>query len=124
MALTLETTLRNTLADAIDTAVGSAGYLEFQTSGDVEVATITFSNPAFGNAATGQIVLGSTTDDTNAAGGTAAKFAIYNGTGPTKLLTGTVTATGGGGDITITSTSIDAGTTVSLTSFSITVPAS
>lgn len=121
MALTLETGLRNVLADAIDTEVGAAGYLQFETSGDVEVATITFGNPAFGNAANGTITLNSTTDDTNATGGTIAQFSIYK-SGPTKLLEGTVSTSGA--DINITSTSISAGTTVQLTSFSITVPAS
>lgn len=122
MALTLETGLRNVLADAIDTEVGAAGFLQFETSGDVEVATITFGNPAFGAASTGTITLsGTPLSDTNATGGTVAQFSIYK-SGPTKLLEGTVATSGA--DINITSVAIAATETVTLTSFTITVPAS
>ena len=53
MALTLETTMRNAIADAVDTLVGTSATMEFQTSGDVEVATLTLGNPAFGAASSG-----------------------------------------------------------------------
>jgi hypothetical protein len=49
---TLETAARNAacnaVVDLIDAGSG-AGTLVFETSGDVEVATLTFSDPAFGN---------------------------------------------------------------------------
>ncbi len=118
MAITHETAVRNGLADYVDDQVNGgtgAGTLEFQTSGDAEVATCTFSNPAFGAAASGVITAASITDDTNATGGTVAKFQIKNGDG-TAILTGTVTATGGGGDIELSSTSVGAGDTVSISS--------
>ena len=120
MALTLQATLKNTLADAIDTAVGAAGYMEITTSGDGELATFTFGNPAFGNAAGGTITLnGTPIQDTNANAGTAAKFRIF-AAGAVLQLEGVVAVSGQ--DLDLSSLSIGAGDTVELTSFSITVP--
>jgi hypothetical protein len=122
MALTHVTATRNAMADAvvdlIDGGAG-AGTLEFQTSGDVEVATITFGDPAFGAAASGTATANATTDDTNATGGIIAKFRIYD-SNSTEILSGTVTAVSGGGDIEITSLTIAATETVSLTSLTYT----
>lgn len=118
MAITHTTAVRNALADLIDERVNagaSAGTLVFQTSGDVEVATLTFSDPAFGAAASGIITANTINDDTNATGGTVAKFRIFD-SDATEVLSGTVTATGGGGDIELSSVSIGAGDTVSMSS--------
>jgi hypothetical protein len=123
MALTLETGLRDDLANQIDDSIntGGAGNLKFETSGDVEVATINFQNPAFGAAATGVITLqGTPLEDSNADAGTIEHFSIYAGS-TTKQLEGVVLVAGG--DINITSLVIASGDTIELTSFSITVPA-
>jgi hypothetical protein len=123
MALTLATTMRNAIADAVDTLIGTAATLEFQTSGDIEVATLTLGNPAFGNASTGVITLsGTPLSDTNATGGTMAKFVIKSG-GTTVQVTGTVGTSGA--DINFPGgLTVGAGDTVTLTSFTITCPAS
>lgn len=122
MALTLETAFRSVIADAVDTEIGAAGFLQFETSGDVEVATITFGNPAFGAASSGVITMsGQPLQDTSATGGTIAQFSIYK-SGPTKLLEGTVSTSGA--DINLSSLSPAATDTVELTSFTITCPAS
>lgn len=125
MALTLETALRNDLADQIDDSINTGAgtaTLQFETSGDVEVATIDLQNPAFGAAATGVITLaGTPLSDTNATGGTIAQFSIYD-RDSTKQLEGTVATSGA--DINITSTIIAATETVTLSSFTLTVPAS
>jgi hypothetical protein len=128
MALTLATTMRDAIADAVDATInagGGAGYLEFQTSGDVEVATITFDATAFGASSTGVITMaGAPKSDTSATGGTMAKFKIYdNGAPGTLLITGSVGTSGedinfAGGLV------VGAGDTVTLTSFTITCPAS
>lgn len=117
MALVHTATTRNAMADAVVDLidVGGAGTLVFQTSGDVEVATITFSATAFGAAAAGIATAAGTTDDTNATGGTIAKFRIFSG-GAAEIFQGTVTGIAGGGDIEITSLNITATETVSLTS--------
>ena len=118
--LTFSTTLGNTLADAVDTAVGSAGTLEFQTSGNAEIATLTLTDPAFGDAVDKVITLDTdpVLQDTNATAGTMAKFVIKNA-GTTTVVTGTVGVSGeainfAGG------VAVETGDTVELTSFTIT----
>ena len=120
MALVLESALKNVLADAIDTDIGTAGYMEFQTSGDAEVATITFQNPAFGSAAGGIITLaGVPLSDTSATGGTVAQFSIF-ASGAVKKMEGVVQVSGA--DLDLSSLVVGVGDTVELTAFTITVP--
>lgn len=125
MALILEAALKNALADAIDDYVnaGTAPELVFETSADVEVATIVLdATNAFGNAAGGTISMtGAPKSDTSATGGVVAQFSIYQNAGQTnKVLEGTVATSGA--DINISNTTVNATETVELTSFSITVP--
>jgi len=122
---TLETATRNAACDAIvdliDGGVG-AGTLQFETSGDVEVATLTFSDPAFGAAATGVATASAITSDTSATGGTVAQASIYD-SASTKIMECTV-ATDSSQDIQLSSLTIGAGDTVSMSSLTVTVPAS
>ena len=116
MALTHATAVRNTLADAINTAVNAgagAGKLVIMTSADVEVATLTMSDPAFGAATSGSITANAIADDTNATGGTAALFKVTDSTGA-EVYRGTVGTSGA--DLNLSSLSIAAGDTVSVTS--------
>jgi hypothetical protein len=125
MAVVHTTNTRNAMADAVvdrvDAGAG-AGTLEFQTSGDVEVATCTFSDPAFGNAANGVATASAITADSSATGGTIAKVRIKDSTG-TEVWSGSVTATGGGGDIELGSVSVSAGQEVAVSSLTYTAPA-
>lgn len=102
----------------------------------------TGTQPSAGGAATGTLLVTITLPaDAMAAssGGTAAKSGTWSGTaGDTgtagwfriessagsRFYDGAVTATGGGGEIELTSTSIVSGQTVTITSFSVTQPAS
>lgn len=127
MTLVLEVGLQNALADELDNHIngGTAPELVFETSGDVEVATIILnSTNAFGAAAAGVITMtGQPLSDTNATGGTTAQFSIYQNVGQTnKELEGTVATSGA--DINISSTVVGATDTVELTTFTLTVPAS
>ena len=127
MTLILETTLRDDLANQIDDSInaGTAPELVFETSGDVEVATIILATPdAFGAASTGTITMtGQPISDASANGGTTVQFSIYiNVAQSGKILEGTVATSGA--DINISSTVIGATDTVELTTFTITVPAS
>lgn len=121
----LETALRNFLADEIDLNFNTAGpgSLLFETSGDVEVATMaSVQNPAFGAAAAGVItLLGVTLSDLSATGGTTVQFSGRNGT-PTKQWELTVGTSGT--EIIISSTVVAATDQVDLTALTITVPAS
>lgn len=123
-AVTHPTAVRSALADLvvdrIDAGAG-AGTLEFQTAAGVEVATLTFSDPAFGAAASGIATASAISSDTNATGGTIAKAVIKDSTGA-EVWTCSVTATGGGGDIQLSSVVISAGQTVSMTSLTYTAP--
>lgn len=123
-AVTHSTAVRNAIADAVVDAVdagASAGTLEFHTSGDVEVCTLTFSDPAFGAAASGTATANAITSDTNCTGGTIAKFVVKDSNGNT-IFSGSVTGTGSGGDIELSSVVVSAGQTVSLTSLNYTAP--
>jgi len=125
MALTHSTAVRNGLADytvdQIDLGVTDVtGDLVIMTSGDVEVATLTWTaTPAFGAAASGTATMNAINDDTNATGGTAALFKFVDRDN-VEVVRGTVTATGGGGDIELSSVTIGAGDTVSITSLTYT----
>lgn len=124
MATTHTTAARNTIADTVTALVDANGIgkLVIMTSGDVEVATLTMSATAFGAAASGTCNANAITDDTNATGGTAALYKITDGA-DTEIFRGSVTATGGGGDLQLSSVNIGAGDTVSISSFSYTAPA-
>mgnify|MGYP000494027997 CR=1 FL=1 len=62
-----------------------------------------------------------TWEDTSAdATGTAAHFRLYASDGTTCHAQGTVTATGGGGDLTLDNTSIASGQSITINTFSIT----
>jgi len=128
MGIVLETIARNAACDAIVDLidVGGAGTLEFKSAdssvaGANEVATVTFGATAFGAASTGVATANSTTDDTSAAGGTVTHFTIFNGSAA-PVFRGTVTATGGGGDIEMSTTTVGATDTVSITSLTATMP--
>jgi hypothetical protein len=123
MALTLATTMRDAIADAVDTRIGASATIEFQTSGNSEVATIALDNPAFGASSSGVITLaGVPLSDTNATGGTMAKFVIKSG-GTTTEITGSVGTSGE--DINFAGgLTVGAADTVTLTALTITCPAS
>jgi hypothetical protein len=99
----------------------SAGTLVFETSGDVEVATLTFSDPAFGNASNGTATASAITSDTNATGGTVAQASAYD-SDSNKVMELTVNTSGA--DINLSSLTVGAGDTVACTSLTVTMPAS
>lgn len=126
MATTHTTAVRNEIADQVVDGLdlGSTdaqGDLVFETSGDVEVATLALSNPAFGASASGIATANSVSSDTNATGGTIAKYKMQDRNN-TERFAGSVTSTGGGGDIELSSVVIGASDTVSLSSFTYTAP--
>jgi len=95
-------------------------------AGNTVLAELAMSNPAFGNATDATpgatATANSISDDTSAnATGTASFFRILDRDN-TPRIQGTITATGGGGDMELNSTSISSGATVSISSMTITMP--
>lgn len=126
MAVTHPTAVRqgvcNFVVDQLDEGT-PPGSLVFQTSGDVEVATLALANPAFGNADGSAVATaGAIVSDTDAAGGVAAKARLKNAAGTDKVIC-SVTSTGAGGDIELSNATVGVGQTVSMSSLTYTAPA-
>lgn len=128
MALTHTTTIRNGLADytvdAIDAGTTDAtGDVIVQTSGDTILCTINLANAAFGAASSGTATAaGLPKEGTAGASGTAAKFRVRNRDN-TEIFQGTVTVTGGGGDMELSSTSISTNDVIRINTFTYTASA-
>ena len=124
----------NAVVDLLDAGAG-AGYIEVRTgaqpasvgtaaSGTL-LATLTLSDPAFGAATSANpsvATAAAVTSDTNVdATGTAGWFRAYD-SNDVAVIDGSVTATGGGGDMTFDSVSFIAGGTAALTSWTVSLP--
>jgi hypothetical protein len=124
MSVTHPTLVRSGIADHVVDQLDEGtppGKLVFRTAGDAEVATLTFGNPAFGDASGGTATANAITKDSSATGGTIAKATLENAAGTVKV-TCSVTATGVGGDIELSSVVVSAGQTVEMTSLTYTAP--
>lgn len=131
MAIQLSTAVRNARLDAIETTIGTSAVLKIRTgaapanvatadSGTV-LATCNLPSDWLAAASSGSKAKSGTWEDTSAdATGTAAHFRIYASDGTTVHIQGTVTATGGGGDMTVDNTSFASAQAFSITTFSLT----
>lgn len=131
MALQYSTAVRNARLDVVESTIGTSAVLKIRTgsvpatcatadSGTV-LATCTLPSDWMAAASGGTKSLSGTWQDTSAdATGTAAHFRIYDSTGTTCGIQGTVTATGGGGDMTVDNVSFAAAQAFTVTSFTIT----
>jgi hypothetical protein len=120
MAVTHPTAVRTAIADLVVDGIdagAAAGTLEFQTSGGTEVATLTFSDPAFGAAASGVATANAITSDTNATGGTVAKAVLQDSDGVDKVLCAVGTS---GSDINLSTLAVVAADTVACSSLTYT----
>jgi hypothetical protein len=121
--------VRNARLDAFETAVGTSPILKIRTgaqpancatadSGSV-LATLTLPSDWMANASGGTKAKSGTWQDSSAdATGTAAHYRIYASDGTTCHEQGSVTATGGGGDLTVDNTSFAAGQNFTITGYS------
>lgn len=131
--LTLTDAIRNTMCNAIVDSVdaGGAGTIQIRsgtrpadpatTATGTLLATVTLAATAFGAASGGSATIVDPSGVTAVATGTATWFRAISG-GAAAQFDGSVTATGGGGDLTLASTSVVSGTTVDVTGGTITVP--
>jgi hypothetical protein len=131
MALQLSVAVRNARLDALETTISTAAILRIRTGGQpascatadsgTVLAEMTLPSDWMAAAGSGQKVLSGTWQDVSAnADGTAGHFRIYESTGTTCHIQGSITATGGGGDMELNNTSIASTQTVTITSFTLT----
>ncbi len=131
MSIQESVAVRNARLNAIETTIGASAIMKIRSgaapadcaaadSGTV-LATLNLPADWMADAASGAKAKAGTWQDAVAdATGTAAHFRIYASDGTTCGLQGTVTATGGGGDVTLDNTSIAAGQSITISSFSVT----
>lgn len=131
MALQYSVAVRNARLDAIETAIGTSAILKIRSgaapascatadSGTV-LATLNLPSDWMAAASAGSKAKSGTWEDTSADNtGTAAHFRLYASDGVTCHAQGTVTITGGGGDMTVDNTSFASGQAFTVTGFTIT----
>lgn len=131
MAVQLSVAVRNARLDAIETTIGTSAVLKIRTgaqpancatadSGTV-LATLNLPSNWMNAASGGTMTKAGTWEDLSADNtGTAGHFRVYASDGTTCGIQGTITATGGGGDMTLDNTSIASGQTVTITTFTLT----
>lgn len=87
------------------------------------LGTLTLTKPAFGSAVNGVATAATITGDTSAdATGTAGWFRALDSNG-NAVIDGSITASGGGGDLILDNVSVIAGGTINITSWTVTQPA-
>ena len=126
MAHQYSVAVNNARLDAIETTIGTTPVLRIRTgappatcatadSGTV-LATLTLPSDWMAAASGGTKAKSGTWSDSSAdATGTAAHFRIYDSAGTTCHIQGTVTITGGGGDMILDNTNIAVGQIVTIT---------
>lgn len=130
MAVQASTTVRNAMLDAVETAIGVSPTLEIRSgaapancaAGSTGTVLATLALPAdFMAAASGgsKALLGTWQDASADATGIAAHYRVMQGA--TCHLQGTVTGTGGGGDMELQNTSIAVGQPITITAFTLSV---
>lgn len=131
MSVQLSVNVRNARLDAIESTIGVSARLRIYSgappancaaanSGTL-LADITCPSDWLAAAASGQKALSGTWQDASADNaGTAGHFRVYDSTAATCHMQGTVTASGGGGDMTVDNAVFAAGQVFNVTSFTLT----
>jgi len=131
LTIQLATSTRNARLDAIESDAGTAAKLEIYSGAipancaaattGTKLAEFDLASDWAANASGGAKTLNNLPLSTaGAASGTAGYFRLFKSDGTTCQMQGTVTATGGGGDMTLDNVSIASGQTVNVTGFTIT----
>jgi len=137
VAINMSTALQNAIADRVvtflDADVGAA-HIQIRTGGSpgannaatgTLLATLDFNDPSFAAAVLGVATMDNTPvlSTTGLAAGTAGYFRITDNSGDVAF-DGTITVTGGGGDLELNTLTVSVGVTVEITAGTITEPAS
>lgn len=130
MSIALSAAVRNAMLDAIETAIGADAVLKIRTGappgiGNADTGTVlailTLPSDWMAAASGGTKAKAGTWQDTSAeAAGSAGHFRIYASNGSTQHLEGTITATGGGGDMTLDNIVIAVAQSITITGFTLT----
>jgi hypothetical protein len=132
MAIQLSTAVRNAMLDAIETTVGTSAKIRILTgtqpatcataeSGSLLVQ-FTLASDWAAAAASGSKAFSAITGTAATGTGNAGYYLLVDSAGTTCHEQGTITATGGGGDMTIDNVSIASGQTVNITGWTWTEP--
>lgn len=125
--------VRNAMLDSFESTTGTSAILTIRSgaapancaaanSGTV-LATVNLPSDWMAAASGGTKLFSGTWQDASAdASGTAAHFRIHDSTATTCHMQGTVTATGGGGDMTVDNTTFVATQPFNVTGFTLTAP--
>lgn len=130
MTLQYSTDLRNAQLDALETTIGASAVLKIFTGSmpantgvadsGTQLAEMSLPADYMANASGGTKAKNGTWSDTGADDtGTAGYFRIYESDGTTCHVQGTITETGGGGDMIIQNADVNAGQAIEITAFSI-----
>lgn len=129
MSLQFSVSVRNAMLDAIESTVGTSAIIKIRTTSPPSdcsqadagtvLATINLASDWMAAASSGSKSLNNLpVSDTSADNtGTAGHYRLYASNGTTCHAQGTVTLTGGGGDMTVDNTSFVAGQEFDITSF-------
>ena len=126
-------TLANALLESWESNIGTAPILRIYTgeapancaaaASGTKLVDMTLPSDFMAAASGGSKAKSGTWSDPSAdATGTAAHYRIYDSGDTTCMEQGTVTVTGGGGDLTLSTVSVTAGLPVSITGFTLSVP--
>lgn len=130
MALTYSTAIANARLDVVESTIGASAILRIRTgaapatvataSSGTVLASCTLPSDWMAAASARAKAKSGTWEDTSADNtGTAAHFEIVASDGTTVGMRGSVTATGGGGDMTLDSVSFTSGQAFSVTGFTL-----
>ena len=130
MAIQYSVSLRNNQLDQVESTIGTSAKLQLRTGGvpancaaaNTGSLLIEIACPSdyMAAASAGAKALAGSWSGAATGAGTAAHFRMFDSTSTTCGVQGTVTATGGGGDMTLDNVSIAVGQVVTITSFGLT----
>lgn len=130
MAFQESVAVRNAKLDAIETAIGTAALLKIFSGAEPAncaasdpsglLATLTLPSDWMANASAGSKAKTGSWTGSGSGAGTAASFRIYDSGAVACHIQGTVTATGGGGDLTLDNVSIAVSQAITVNTFAIT----
>lgn len=132
MALQASVTVRNAILDAIETAIGTAPYMDLrsgaqpsdcaQADAGTELSHTALPSDWMAAASGGTKAKAGTWSGTGAAAGTAGHFRIKDSTDTTCHMQGSVTATSGGGQMELDNVVIASGQGITFNTFTLTAP--